>query len=121
MTKINLTFTVDTATALDPRVQYAINALGTRLKDIGVSFTYTESDAPTSLSMRSRTTDQGTAMAEASLCVDHYIEPFIGYADVVADGADDVGHEKLWAVTTGNEAIRCVECGRDTFGEIDPE
>lgn len=57
----------------------------------------------------SRVTDQGTAMSEATLCAAHYCEPFIGYANVIADGAGDVGGPD-WVDSTGNDAVSCVEC-----------
>ena len=49
MTKINLTFTVDTETAANPAVEYAVNELGIRLKSIGVPFEYSETDAENAL------------------------------------------------------------------------
>lgn len=65
--------------------------------------------APRQIRMYSRTTDHGTAMAEATLCQTHYQEPFITYANVVANDADDVGDQQ-WRETTSNEEIACVEC-----------
>jgi len=58
----------------------------------------------------SRVTDHGTAMQEATLCSAHFHEPYIGYANVWADGADDVGPQD-WVLSTQNDSISCVECG----------
>ena len=52
-------------------------------------------------------------MAEATLCEIHYREPFIGYANAVANGADDAGDDHRWHDSTGNDAIECVECRLD--------
>lgn len=50
-------------------------------------------------------------MSEASLCNIHFVEPYIGILDSVANSADDVG-SLYWYNTTGNEYLRCVECGQ---------
>ena len=45
MAKVELVFVLDTKHVTDPRVQYAINALGIRLNEIGADWQYVERDA----------------------------------------------------------------------------
>lgn len=55
--------------------------------------------------------NQGTAMSEATLCSTHHAERrFRDYALRVAQDADDFGGDKTWHDSTGNDAVRCVEC-----------
>lgn len=57
------------------------------------------------------TTDDGTAMAEATLCAKHYADPELrGYAEVVARGADDAPAEIVWRDSSDNDVAECVEC-----------
>lgn len=55
--------------------------------------------------------DEGTAMAEATLCVRHHRDPVLrGFAEVVAAGADDLRGPLQWQSSTGNDQVGCVEC-----------
>lgn len=57
-------------------------------------------------------TEQGTAMAEATLCDAHFSDPELRhFAEVWAEGAEDF-NGLTWRETTGNDAVVCVECGR---------
>ena len=59
----------------------------------------------------SRVSNQGTAMAEATLCVLHFADPWLSSANADADAASDRDVEGLWHDSTGNDAARWVECG----------
>ena len=62
--------------------------------------------------MYAMVTSQGTAMAETALCDEHCVQPFIGFARVVGEGADDIGPDLGFHDCTGNDALVCVECGK---------
>lgn len=63
-------------------------------------------------------TTQGTAMSETALCAAHYVEPFIGFARVVGEGAEDIGSDTSFHDCTGNEELACVECGAGTDDDL---
>lgn len=60
---------------------------------------------------RSRVTDQGTAMPEATLCFEHFDGPHIRQADAAADAASDRDPERRWVDSTGNTEVHCIVCG----------
>ncbi len=66
--------------------------------------------------MWSRVTVDGTAMSEASLCDEHFDQPFIVEADAFADGAEDVG-DRMWHLTSANDYITCVVCGKSDWNK----
>lgn len=63
--------------------------------------------------MRSIVNDQGTAMAEATLCEEHYKqhEPPI-VAEAAAENAEDFAGFN-WQDSTGNDAVSCIWCGKE--------
>jgi len=62
-------------------------------------------------------TDQGTAMAEAALCDQHYAAPFTTRAEAMARQATDVSDPLQWADTIGNPELQCAECGANDTEE----
>ncbi len=68
------------------------------------------------VNLRSVVNDQGTAMTEATLCLDHYADIVCrDFAEGVAVDADDLTGPIQWRDSTGNEAVRCVECPNDDW------
>lgn len=56
--------------------------------------------------------DEGTAMAEATLCERHHADvAYRGFAELVARGARDLTGAVKWEDSTDNDAVHCVECG----------
>jgi hypothetical protein len=69
------------------------------------------------LEMWAYVTDQGTAMAEAALCGRHRDDPVgRGRALAAAEAAPEWDGFAL-REASGNEALRCLVCGRDIYGQ----
>ncbi|RAV17495.1 hypothetical protein DQP57_00265 [Mycobacterium colombiense] len=65
----------------------------------------------------SRITDQGTAMSEATLCEEHFVQPYIDYANYDADSAEDASTDRQWYDSSENDYVTCYECGLNAVAE----
>lgn len=81
-----------------------ISAAGTAARDEGAE-----------LGMLSLITTQGTAMAEATLCVECINEKTRSEAWKAASRADDATLSPVWEVSSGNDSVACISCGRGAF------
>lgn len=63
------------------------------------------------VTLMSRVTHDGTAMSEATLCGNHYSNPYIDWANSRADCADDSDISQSWRDSSANDWIKCNECG----------
>ena len=59
-----------------------------------------------------RTSSGGTAMTEAALCAEHYVEPHITTGNTAAAEAMDESRDKSWHDATDNPELACIICGR---------
>lgn len=65
----------------------------------------------------SRVTEDGTAMQEATLCEQHFVQPYIDECNVDADSADDAGTDRTWHDSSENDYVTCYECGLNAVAE----
>lgn len=68
--------------------------------------------------MYARVTDDGTAMGETSYCARHFDPSHRDAGNQEARTAGDSSNPR-WFDVTGNDYLRCNDCGIDTNGKVE--